>query len=75
MAPYVNVDHSEIVGQAVPDEYHTTVHHVQQLEIHSLQCRQMLRRRRWVQIPRFDATELGQVIVYLQLVGLKKVVV
>lgn len=63
------IDDPEIILQAVADKSDPVVDQKAQLQVRRLECRQVFRWRRHVQIARLDARELGQIIHYLILSG------
>ena len=59
------IDHAEILFEAVADEHHALTDEIPQLQVTRLQRRQMLAGDVGVQIARLDAGKLRQIVHHL----------
>lgn len=65
---YQQIDHPEVLLQAVTHKANSRVDEETQLQVRRLECGQMLRRNLCIQVSRFDARILRQVIDHLEAV-------
>ena len=57
-----DIDDPEVLVEPVPHELDSVLQEIEQLEVAGLECGEVLGAHGGVQVARFDARELGQVI-------------